>query len=70
MQQQHPSGQPPEKKPRTSGNYTTGDPPNYEYPVNKYIYIFFCIKKINFFNLAKSKSTTDVSTTTTTTFLV
>ncbi len=37
--QQHASGQPPEKKLRISGNYTGGDPTNYEYQVNKYIFI-------------------------------
>jgi len=35
QQQQHSSGQPPEKKLRVAGNYTNGDPPNYEYQVNK-----------------------------------
>jgi hypothetical protein len=33
--QQHSSGQPPEKKLRLTGNYPNGDPPNYEYQVNK-----------------------------------
>jgi hypothetical protein len=32
---QHSSGQPPEKKLRIAGNYAGGDPPNYEYQVNK-----------------------------------
>ena len=39
--QQHSSGQPPEKKIRVAGNYTSGgDPPNYEYQVNKNL--LFC----------------------------
>ena len=68
--QQHPSnvnvqGQPPEKKLRVSGNYTAGDPTNYEYQVNRKI--CFCFYFL-FFIVEKSEST-NVSTTTAT-FLV
>ena len=45
MQQQHSSGQPPEKKLRVGGNYAGGDPTNYDYQVNniflKPFHIFF-----------------------------
>jgi hypothetical protein len=43
--QQHTSninvqGQPPEKKLRVAGNYTGGDPTNYDYQVNRDTFFF------------------------------
>lgn len=44
--QQHSTGQPPEKKPRITGNYTGGESSNYEYQVNKNHFFFNLIENL------------------------
>lgn len=64
--QQHASGQPPEKKLRVGGNYTTADPNNYDYQV-KFFFPFIHHSSFSIPEKCQSNSTattTHVSSTT------
>ena len=65
QQQQHPSGQPPEKKLRVNGPFAGGDAVGYDFQVNQFDFVFNGLIQFFFDFLAKCKSTTTTTTATT-----